>query len=131
MSEYEKALRKYFFNMTHMVKVLYEERNSRLQGESSKPSKGEGSPRGKGGDKDKPLKGKGDKPLSSSPSSSPPSSPSSSSSSTTTLSQEASAESPSKKEDGQVCTYCLHDEVDDVRSVPKSKDLKEERLGIQ
>jgi len=45
---------------------------------------------------------------------SPPSSPSSSSSSTTTLSQEASAESPSEKEDGQVCTYCPHYEVDEV-----------------
>ena len=28
--------------MTKMVKVLYEERNTRLQGESSKPPKGEG-----------------------------------------------------------------------------------------
>ena len=28
--------------MTEMVKVLYEERNNRLQGESSKPPKGEG-----------------------------------------------------------------------------------------
>ena len=124
MSEYEKALRKAFFDMTHMVKVLYEERNSRLQGESSKPSKGEGSLGGKGGDEHKPLKGNGDKPLSSSPSSSPPSSPSSSSSSKTTLTQEASAESPSEKEDGQVCTFCPHDDEDEVLSAPKSKELK-------
>ena len=42
--------------MTEMVKFLYEERNTRLQGESSKP------PRGDGGYGDKPPKGNGDKP---------------------------------------------------------------------
>ena len=51
--------------MTEMVKVLYEERNTRLQGESSKPPKGEGSSGGGNGNGDKP----------------PPSPPSSSSSS--------------------------------------------------
>jgi len=40
MPDDEKAFRKEFFDMTEMVKVLYEERNTRLQGESSKPSKG-------------------------------------------------------------------------------------------
>ena len=63
--------------MIEMVKVLYEERNTRLQGESSRPPRGEGSPGGGGN-------GNGDKPPSTPPSSSPPSSPSSSSSSTTT-----------------------------------------------
>lgn len=41
--EDEKAFGEALFDMTHMVKVLYEERNIRLQGESFKPSKGEGS----------------------------------------------------------------------------------------
>lgn len=75
--------------MTQMLKVLYEDRNTRLQGESSNPPKGDTPPRGDGGDGDKPKKGNGDKPplkpqLSSPPSSSPPSP---SSSSTTTPSQ--------------------------------------------
>ena len=69
MTEDEKD----FFDMKEMVKDLYEERNTRLYGESSRHPRGEGSPRGGGN-------GNGDKPLSSSP----PSSPSSSSSSTTT-----------------------------------------------
>ena len=57
MLEDEKAFRKSFFNMTQMVKFLYEERNTRLQGESSKPPKGEGSLGGKRGDEDKPPNG--------------------------------------------------------------------------
>ena len=64
-----------------MVKVLYEERNSRLYGESSKYHGGKG---------DKPPKGNGwngDKPPLSPPSSSSSSSLASSSSTTTTLSQ--------------------------------------------
>ena len=73
--------------MIEMVKVLYEDKNSRLQGESSKPSKGEGSSGGKGGDDEKPSKGNGDKPSSSPPLSSPLSSPSYSSYSTTTVIQ--------------------------------------------
>lgn len=72
--------------MTQMVKVLYEERNTGLQGQSSKPPKGEGSSRGKGGDEDKPPKWNIDKPPLTppffSPPSSPPSSPSSSSTTT-------------------------------------------------
>ena len=48
MSEDEKAFRNYFFDMTEMVKVLYEERNTRLQGESSRPPRGEVSPGGGG-----------------------------------------------------------------------------------
>lgn len=43
MSKDEKVFRKAFFDMTKMVKVLYEERYTRVQGESSKPPKGEGS----------------------------------------------------------------------------------------
>ena len=55
-----------------MVKVLYEERNLRMEGESSRPPRGEDSPGGGGN-------GNGDKPPST-----PPSSTSYSSSSTTT-----------------------------------------------
>ena len=40
--------------MTKMVKVLYEERDYRLQGESSKPPKGEGCSRGGNWNADKP-----------------------------------------------------------------------------
>ena len=42
MSEDERNFRKNFFEMSKMVKVTYQERNSRLQGESSKPPKGDG-----------------------------------------------------------------------------------------
>ena len=52
MTEDEKTFINAFFDMKKMVKVLYEERNSRLQGESYKPPKGEGSSgggNGKGG----------------------------------------------------------------------------------
>ena len=73
MIEDEKTFRKAFFDMTEMVKVLYEERNTRLQGESSKPPKGEGSLGGGSGNGDKPPPS----PPSSSSSSSQASSPSS------------------------------------------------------
>jgi len=43
MTEDEKTFRKDFFDMTKMVKVLYEERNNMLQEESSKLPNGEGS----------------------------------------------------------------------------------------
>lgn len=79
ISKDENSFKKEFLDMTHMVKVLYEDRNSRLKGESSWPSKGEGSSGGKGGDDDKPSKWNFDEPTYSSPSSSPLSSPSSSS----------------------------------------------------
>ena len=39
--------------MTQMVKVIYEERNTRLQGERSNPRKGDKSSRGDGGGGDK------------------------------------------------------------------------------
>ena len=71
MTEYENTFRKDLFDMTEMVKVLYEERNSILQGESSKPPKGEGS---LGGGNGKGGNGNIDKPPPS-----PPSSPSSTS----------------------------------------------------
>ena len=77
MKEDEREFRKVFFNMNTMVKVLYEERNLRMQGESSRPPRGEGSLGGGG-------HGDGNKPPSTPPSSSPPSTPSSSSASTTT-----------------------------------------------
>ena len=85
MFEDEKDFRKEFFDMTHMLKVLYEERNTRLQlGESFNPPKGDGGY----GDKP-PNEGNGDKPPLTPPFSSPPSSPPSSlsSSSTSTPSQ--------------------------------------------
>lgn len=75
--EGERTFSKTFFEMSEMVKFLYEERNSMLKGDSSKPPKGDGGkgykpPIGNGGNGDKP----------------PPSPPSSSSySSTSTLSQ--------------------------------------------
>lgn len=53
MFEDEKTFRKAFFEMYEMVKVLYEEGNSRLYGEISKP------PKGYGGKGDKPPKGNG------------------------------------------------------------------------
>lgn len=70
--------KKEFFEMTQMVKVLYEERNSRLQGEISNPPKGNG---GNGGEPPKGDGGNGDKPPPPPPPpfSSPSSSPSSSS----------------------------------------------------
>lgn len=43
MIEDEKVFKKDLFDIIEMVKVLYEERNTILQGESSKPPKGEGS----------------------------------------------------------------------------------------
>lgn len=72
--------------MTETVKVLYEERNSRLQGKSSKSSRREGYLGGKIDEKN-PFKGNGGKPPPYPPSSSSPSSPSYSSSSTTTVTQ--------------------------------------------
>ncbi len=81
MTEDEKTFRKAFFDMTEMVKVLYEERNTRLQGESSKPPKGEGS---LGGGNGKRGNGNGGKLPPSPPSSSSPSSQVSSPSSTNT-----------------------------------------------
>ena len=50
----EKIFRKDFFDMIEMVKFLYEERDTRLQGESSKPPKGEASSGGRNGNGDKP-----------------------------------------------------------------------------
>ena len=76
MSEDEKASRKAFFDMTQMVKVLYEERNTRLQGESSNPLKGDKPSKGDGGDGAKTPKGNGgngNKPPLTPPLSSPPS----------------------------------------------------------
>lgn len=81
MTEDEKTFIKAFFDMTEMVKVLYEERNTRLQGESSKPPNGEGS---LGGGNRKGGNGNGDKPPPSPPSSSSSSSKASSPSSTNT-----------------------------------------------
>ena len=70
MTKDERAFRKAFFDMTKMVKVLYEERNLKMQVEISRPPRGEGY-LGGGGHED------GRKPPSTPPSSSPPSIPSS------------------------------------------------------
>lgn len=62
-----------------MVKFIYEERNTRLQGEVSNPPKGDKPERGDEGDGDKTPKwngGNGDKPPLTPPFSSHPSSPS-------------------------------------------------------
>ena len=72
--------------MTKFLKVFYEERNTRLQGESSNPQKGDKSSRGYGGDGNKTPKGNGDKPPITPPLYSPPSSPPSSPSSSSTTS---------------------------------------------
>ena len=40
-SKHEKDFRKAFFDMTQMVKFLYEERSTMLQGDCSSPPKGE------------------------------------------------------------------------------------------
>jgi hypothetical protein len=49
----EENFRKDLYDMTEMVKVLFEERNARLQGESSNP------PNGNGDNGEKTLKGNG------------------------------------------------------------------------
>ena len=85
MSEDEKVFRKAFFDMTEMVKVLYEERKNRMVGESSKPPHGEGSSRGKKDDM-KDSKCNGGNPLPSPPYSSSLSYSSSSTSQITTYS---------------------------------------------
>jgi hypothetical protein len=53
----EETFKKDFFDMVEMVKVLFDERNARLQGESSNPPKGNGdsgdkNPKGNGGSGD-------------------------------------------------------------------------------
>ena len=73
MLEDVKAFRKAFLDIAEMVKILYEERNTKLQGEISKPLRGECYPKEEGNKN-------GDK---------PPSSPQSSCFSTT-LMQDAS-----------------------------------------
>ena len=55
----EETFRKYFYEMTEMVKFLFQERNARLQGEISNPPKGNSdngnkNPKGNGGNGDSP-----------------------------------------------------------------------------
>jgi hypothetical protein len=55
----DETFRKAFYDMTKMVKVLFEERNARLQGESSNPHKGiedsgDKTPKKNGGNGDTP-----------------------------------------------------------------------------
>ena len=61
-----KEFKTYFSTLTEMVKVLYEERNTRMVGESSKPPYGEGSSESKK-DENKVSKGNGGKPPPSPP----------------------------------------------------------------
>ena len=76
--EEERLFRKAFLDMTKMVRVLYQERNERIEGEGSKLQKeGQGSSGGHN-DEDKSKKGNGG----NGSSGRSPSSPSSSSSST-------------------------------------------------
>jgi len=114
MLEDVKAFRKDFLDMAKMVKVLYEERNTKLQGENSRPPRAECSPREEG-------KKNGDK---------PPSSPQYSCFSTTIM-KDASVESPSEKVDGKVYTFFPHDVEYEVLSAPKSEELKEESPRVQ
>ena len=114
MSEDVKSFRNDFLDMAKMVKVLYEDRNTKLNGEISRPLWGECSLREEGNKN-------GDK---------PPSSPQSSCFSTTIM-QEASVESPSGKVDGKVCTFCPHDVEYEVLSALKSEELKEESWRVQ
>ena len=73
--------RKAFLDMTEMVRIIYQERNERLEGEGSKLYKeGKGSSRGHN-DEDKSKKGNGGNGGNGEPSSSPSSSSSSTSSS--------------------------------------------------
>ena len=79
--EEERVLRKAFIDMTNMVRILYQERNERLEGEGSKLHKeGHGSSGGHN-DEDKSKKGNGRNGGNGEPSSSPSSSSSSSTSS--------------------------------------------------
>lgn len=114
MSKDVKGFRKAFLDMAEMVKVLYEERNTKFQGESSRPLRGECSLREEGNNN-------GDK---------PPSSLQDSCFSTNIM-EDASVESPSEKEDGQVCTFCLHHVEDKVLSTQKFKELKEGSQRVQ
>lgn len=97
MLEDVKAFRKSFLDMAKMVKVLYEERSAKLQGEISRHPRGECSLKEEGNKS-------GDK---------PPYSPQPSCFSTT-LMQGASVQSPSKKVDGQFSTFCPLDVEDEV-----------------
>jgi hypothetical protein len=66
LSSKDETFKKYFYDMTDMVKVLFEERNARLQGERSNPPKGNGD----SGDKNPKVNGRnGDSPPPSPPSS--------------------------------------------------------------
>ena len=81
--EEERVFRKYFLDMTDMVRILYQERNDRFVGEGFKHQKeGKGSSRGNKGDDNskKGHGGNGDPP-------SPSSSSSSTSSSSTSVNQ--------------------------------------------
>ena len=79
--EEERVFRKEFLNTTEMVRILYQERNERLEGEGSKLHKeGQGSSGGHN-DEDKSKKGNGGNGGNGEPSSSPSSSSSSTSTS--------------------------------------------------
>ena len=79
-----------------MVKVLYEERNARMAGESSKPPHGEGSSKDKNNEK-MDSKGNGGKPPPSPPSSSSSRSHTTSSSTTTNATAHTHSKTPNGK----------------------------------
>ena len=76
----EESFKKAFYDMAGMVKILFEERNAKFQGERSK------TPKGNEGKDEKPPKGKGGNDGDGDP---PPSSPSSSSSSDSSKSSQS------------------------------------------
>lgn len=114
MSEDVKAFRKAFLDMADMVKVLYEEKKTKLQGVISKLTRGECYPREEGNKNGDKL----------------PSYPLSSCFSTT-LMQDANVENPLEKIYGKLCTFCPHDVEDEVLSTPKFEELKEESQRVQ
>lgn len=57
----EEAFKKYLYDLTDMVRVLYEERNTKMDGESSKSPHGEGSSKDKRDEKND-SNGNGGKP---------------------------------------------------------------------
>lgn len=89
----EEEFKKSFYTLIDMVKVLYEERNTIMVQEISKPPHGEGSSEDKKHEK-KDSKGNGGKPPPSPPSSSSPSSHTTSSSTTTTKTAHTHSKTP-------------------------------------
>ena len=95
-SSEEEEFKKDFYTLNDIVKVLYEERNTRMVGESSKPPHGEGSSEDKKDEK-KDSKGNGGNPPPSPPSSSSSPSHTASSSTMTTATSHTHSKTPKVK----------------------------------